>query len=91
MKYLHRSLKAKKGTHINVHFSEPTKVLLLGDYNYKKYKDCRTYDYRGGVLESSPHQFVVPNDGLWHVVVEKGSYYNPKNIVASVEVSVHAA
>lgn len=86
MKYLHRTLKAKKGTHITVHFSEPTKVLLLGDYQYKNYKEHRTYDYRGGSLEKSPQNFTIPNDGLWHVVVERGSYYHPKNIVASVEI-----
>lgn len=87
MKYLHRILKAKKGAHIKVHFSEPAKVLLLGDYQYKNYKEHRTYDYRGGELENSPHQFEIPNDGLWHVVVERGGYFNPKNIVATVEVA----
>jgi hypothetical protein len=87
MKYLHRILKAKKGTHIKVHFSQPAKVLLLGDYHYRNYKEHRTYDYRGGELEHSPQQFVIPNDGLWHVVVEKGSYFHPKNIVAAVEVA----
>ena len=87
MKYLHQTLKVKKGTQVTVHFSQPTKVLLLGDYQYKNYKDHRTYNYRGGNLEQSPQQFEIPNDGLWHVVVEKGSYFNPKNIVASVEVA----
>ena len=87
MKYLHRILKAKKGTQIKVHFSEPTRVLLLGDINYKKYVENRTYDYRGGELNQSPHQFEIPTDGLWHVVVEKGGYFNPKNIVANVEVA----
>jgi len=87
MKYLHRILKAKKGTYIKVHFSEPTKVLLLGDYQYKNYKEHRTYDYRGGQLTKSPQQFEIPNDGLWHVVVERGGYYNPKNITAGVEVA----
>ncbi len=85
MKYLHRILKVKKGAHIKVHFSEPSKVLLLGDYQYKNYKEHRTYDYRGGELENSPHQFEIPTDGLWHVVVERGGYFNPKNIVATVE------
>ncbi len=87
MKYLHRILKAKKGTNIKVHFSQPAKVLLLGDYQYRNYKEHRTYDYRGGALEHSPQLFVIPNDGLWHVVVERGGYFNPKNIVAAVEVA----
>lgn len=88
MKYLHQVLKAKKGTQIKVHFSQPTKVLLLGDYSYKNYKEHRTYNYWGGLLEESPQIFEIPNDGKWHVIVEKGSYFNPTNVVASVEVAV---
>lgn len=86
MKYLHQAFKAKKGNHVIVSFSEPTRVMLIGDYDYKKYKDHKTYNYRGGDLQESPHDFEIPNDGRWHVVIERGSYYNPKNIVASVEV-----
>lgn len=87
MRYLHQILKAKKGQQIKVHFSQPTKVLLLGDFQYNNYKENRTYNYRGGLLEHSPQEFEIPNDGKWHVVVEKGSYYNPADIVASVEVA----
>jgi Domain of unknown function (DUF1883) len=86
MKYLHRILKLKKGMHIKVHFNQPTKILLLGDFQYKNYKDHRTYEYRGGEMAASPQRFVIPNDGLWHVVVERGGYFHPKNIVANVEV-----
>lgn len=86
MKYLHRILKLKKGTHIKVHFDQPAKILLLGDYHYKNYKEHRTYQYRGGNMENSPQQFIIPSDGLWHIVVEKGGYFNPKNIVANVVV-----
>jgi len=85
MKYLHRVFKAKKGAHILVHFSEPTRVMLIGDFDYKKYKDGKTYNYRGGDLEVSPHDFEIPNDGQWHVVIEKGGYFHPKAIVGSVE------
>lgn len=89
MKYLHRVFKAKKGTRVVVHFNEPTRVMLIGDFDYKKYKDHKTYNYRGGNLEESPHEFEIPNDGTWHIVIEKGSYYNPRTIVASVEI-MHA-
>jgi hypothetical protein len=88
MKYLHRILKVKKGTHVKVHFSQPAKVLLLGDFHYRNYKDHKTFNYRGGDLQQSPHQFTIPSDGLWHIIVERGSYYQPKNIVAAVEVTV---
>jgi len=86
MKYLHRVFKAKKGNHVIVTFSEPTRVMLIGDYDYKKYKDHKTYNYRGGNLQTSPHDFEIPNDGRWHVIIEKGSYYNPKPITGAVEI-----
>jgi hypothetical protein len=86
MKYLHKVFKAKKGSHVIVHFSHPTKVMLLGDSGYKQYKEHKTYNYRGGMMEGNQHEFTIPNDGLWHVVVEKGSYYNPMPVTASVEV-----
>lgn len=85
MKYLHQILKAKKGSRIKVHFSQPTKVLLLGEFHYNQYKEHRTYAYRGGELEQSPHTFEIPSDGKWHIVIEKGGYFHPKNIVGQVE------
>ena len=86
MKYLHRVFKAKKGTRVVINISEPTRVMLLGDYNYKKYKEHKTYSYRGGMIEEKSHEFEIPNDGLWHVVIEKGGYFAPKPIVASVDI-----
>ncbi len=86
MKYLHRVFKAKKGTHVVVHISEPTRVLLIGDYQYKQYKEHKTFNYRGGLVEGKSQEFDIPNDGLWHVVIEKGSYYNPLPVTASVEI-----
>ncbi len=86
MKYLHRVFKAKKGTHVVVSISQPTRVLLIGDYQYKQYKEHKTFSYRGGMIEEKSHDFEIPNDGLWHVVVEKGGYFNPQPITASVEI-----
>jgi len=86
MKYLHRVFKAKKGTRVVVNISQPARVLLLGDYNYRQYKEHKTYTYRGGMVEGKQEEFTVPNDGLWHVVVEKGSFYNPMEITAHVDV-----
>ncbi len=86
MKYLHRVFTAKKGTRVVVHFSEPTRVMLLSDMEYKNYKEHSTYRYRGGDLVESPHEFEIPSDGTWHVVIEKGGYFNPRPVTGSVEV-----
>lgn len=60
--------------------------MLLKEAEYKKYKDGKTYNYRGGFAENSPIKFVLPESATWHVIVEKGSYFNPKNITASVQI-----
>lgn len=86
MKYLHRPFKAKKGQSVLVHFDQPTRVLLLTDREYKNYKNCKTFRYRGGELEDSPATFDIPETGKWHIIVELGSYYHPKSITASVEI-----
>jgi hypothetical protein len=38
------------------------------------------------MLENSPFEFEAPSDGVWHIVIEKGSYFAPKNITASVTI-----
>lgn len=69
-----------------VNFSESAKVMLLKDSEYRKYKDGLTYNYRGGVAENSPVKFVLPEGATWHIIVEKGSYFNPKNVTVSVQI-----
>ncbi|MGP8214813.1 MAG: DUF1883 domain-containing protein [Bacteroidia bacterium] len=86
MKYLHRVFKAKKGTRVVVNISEPTRVLLISDYHYRQYKVHKTFSYLGGMVEGDSIELEVPSDGNWHVVIEKGGYFNPKPITASVEI-----
>lgn len=85
MKYLHKQLKAGRNCVVVVNFDHPTKVMLLKDSEYRKYKDGRTYDYRGGFAEKSPVKFILPEGATWHVIVEKGSYFNPIRINASIQ------
>jgi len=86
MKYLHQILKLEKGMHIKVHFNRPTKIMLMNDHNFVRYQNHTTHTYWGGKMEESPYEFIVPNAGIWHVVVEKGGYFDPINIQASVTI-----
>lgn len=86
MKYLHQILKLKKGAHIKVHFNQSCKILILTRLNYNLYKDHITHNYYGGIFEKSPFEFEIPSNGEWHIVIERGSYFEPKNIVASVTI-----
>lgn len=49
-------------------------VLLLDSSNYNNYKNGRRYKYYGGFVKSSPYRVVVPNTGLWFVVINLGGY-----------------
>jgi hypothetical protein len=82
MRYLHGKIKANKGGKITVTISKKTRVLILTEKDFKRYKNNQTYTYFGGVKEGS-YDFTAIKSGVWHVVVEKGSYHKPENIKAS--------
>jgi len=85
MKFLYNSLKGKKKQIVKVTFDTSTKVKLMTAFDLNKYKQGRTHRYRGGFFENGPIFFRLPSDGIWYVVVEKGTYREPKNVQASVE------
>lgn len=86
MKYLHKQVKAGRNCVVLVTFDKPSKVMLLKDSDYRKYKGGKTYNYRGGFAENSPVKFILPEGATWHIIIEKGSYFNPTEINATVQV-----
>lgn len=85
MKFLHKPFKAQAGDLIRVEFTKPTRVILLHSRQFDKYKKGRTYQYRGGNAENSPVEFTVPFDGVWHAIIEKGTYRNPLDVTGNAE------
>ena len=85
MRFLYNSFKAKKKQIVKVSVSRSTKVKLMTAFDLKKYKQGRTHRYRGGFFESSPIIFRLPADGVWYVVVEKGTHSEPFEVEASVQ------
>ena len=86
MRFLHGKVKAFKGQTIEVSFSRPTRVLVMSQKNFEKYRNNLTFTYYGGQKEESPYNFSAPVSGEWYVVVEKGTYYEPIEIDASFKV-----
>lgn len=86
MRFLHGQIKARKGDIIQVHFSQPTRILIMGKRDYEKYKNNLTFSYVGGQQEDSPYEYTAPKDMVYSVVVEKGSFYDPLDVTASVKV-----
>ncbi len=83
MKFLHQTIEAQRREIIEVEIDKPTKVKFMTGREFKAYKLGKTHTYYGGLFEESPIRFVVPFDGKWTVVVEKGTYSEPLDVRAS--------
>lgn len=88
MRFLHGKLKAFTGEKIKVKISMPTRVLIMPERQFNKYRENMTYTYFGGQKDGE-YEFSVPKSGTWVIVVEKGTYANPLDI--EVNVSKEAA
>lgn len=82
MRFLHKHYPAKKKEIIEVEIDRPAKVKFMTAFDHKQYKLGRSHKYFGGRFEESPVRFVVPYDSVWHVVVEKGTHYQPLDVAA---------
>lgn len=89
MKFLHKPFQAKAKDKIEVTFDRPTKVLLLERSQFERYKKGLTYQYRGGYAENSPMEFTVPFDGIWHAVIEKGTFRQPLQVNGNAKLIPH--
>lgn len=85
MKFLRQPFQAKAKDRIIVSFDKPTRVLLLHSTQLNNYKLGKTYQYRGGHETNSPVEFIVPSDGVWYAIIEKGTYKNPINVTGSAK------
>jgi hypothetical protein len=86
MKILQQAVKVRKNQIIQVHFDKPVVVKLLSKGMFPKYKNGVRHVCQGGFFEHSPAKFTVPYDGVWHAVIEKGSYFNPLSVKGRVEI-----
>jgi hypothetical protein len=82
MKFLFKQYQAKKKEIIEVELDRAARVKFMTAMDYKRYKNTRTHTYFGGLYEESPVRFVVPHDGLWHVIVERGTTGEPNPVAA---------
>jgi hypothetical protein len=85
MRFLHKPFSARAKDEIIVTFDAPTVVKLIHSSQFKNYKKGITYEYRGGQSDKSPVVFVVPFDGVWHAIIEKGTYSKPLDVTGDAE------
>ncbi|MEZ4721825.1 MAG: DUF1883 domain-containing protein [Flavobacteriales bacterium] len=84
MRFLHGKLNAHSGDKITVDITKPTRVLIMREKEFNRYKNNITFTYYGGQKESQ-YEFTVPASGTWYVVIEKGTYTNPIDVSASIK------
>lgn len=86
MKFLFRTFDVKRKEILEVEIDQATKVKFMTARDLKAYRMGKTYSYHGGTFEESPIRFVIPHDGQWTAVVEKGTYRAPVEVKAQCHV-----
>ena len=86
MRFLFRTFDVKRKEILEVEIDQPTKVKFMTARDMKAYRQGKTYSFHGGTFEESPIRFVVPYDGQWTAVVEKGTFRNPIEVKAQCHV-----
>lgn len=86
MKILSKSFHGKRKEVVTVHVDRPAYVKFFTPDQYHKYKGGRSHRYWGGHYEEMPAEFEVPCKGEYFAVVEKGTYNNPIELEARVEI-----
>lgn len=90
MRFLHGSLKAHIGDMITVQPSAPTRVLIMTDREFNKYKNNMSFTYYGGHKDDA-YKFTIPKSGTWKVVIEKGTVNAPVDLTANISITRGAA
>lgn len=85
MRFLYQKVRAQKGNKIKISVSQPTRVLVMNNKNYKRYKNNQTFTYFGGEKDGT-YEFTAPLSIDWNVVVEKGTFHSPASVTASIAI-----
>lgn len=60
--------QCKNGDVWRVELSRAANVFMVDSSNFSAFKSDRAFNYYGGLIERSPHDFVVPRSGRWYIV-----------------------
>jgi hypothetical protein len=60
--------QCKKGDVWRVALSRAANVFMVDSANFSAFKRDRDFRYYGGLIQTSPHDFVVPRPGRWYIV-----------------------
>lgn len=72
MEFLQKKIDLKAGDVVEVTLDHAANVQLLDTFNFEKYRNGQPYRYHGGYATESPFRIPVPQEGIWHLVVDLG-------------------
>lgn len=72
--------QCKRGDVWRVELSAGANVFLVDSSNFNAFKSGRDFRYYGGLIERTPHDFVVPNAGHWYIVAHTWGLRNSSRI-----------
>jgi len=58
----------QRGDVWRVELDKAANVFLVDSSNYSAFKAGRRFTYYGGLIERTPHDFVIPRSGRWYIV-----------------------
>jgi hypothetical protein len=82
--------QCKRGDVWRVELSAGANVFLVDASNFNAFKSGRNFRYSGGLIERTPHDFVVPNAGHWYIVAHTWGLRNSSRINVYPLVQAHA-
>lgn len=72
--------QCKRGDVWRVELSAGANVFLVDSSNFNAFRNGRNFRYRGGLIERTPHDFVIPNAGHWYIVAHTWGLRNSARI-----------
>lgn len=70
----------QRGDVWRVELDKAANVFLVDPSNYSAFKAGRRFTYYGGLIERTPHDFVVPQSGRWYIVAHSWGLRYPARI-----------
>ncbi len=55
-------------------------VFLVDSSNFNAFRNGRNFRYSGGLIKRTPHDFVIPSSGRWHIVAHSWGLRNTARI-----------
>ena len=70
----------QRGDIWRVELDKAANVFLVDSSNYSAFKSNRRFNYYGGLIERTPHDFVVPRSGRWYIVAHSWGLRYPARV-----------